>query len=69
MIAPVAARAKREKTPSCRDCFFHKNMLCALALESACPTFRPDTPQGLMPPRQPVLLTRQDGPAPVATTI
>ncbi len=52
--------AKREKAPACKDCFFHKNMLCALALESACPTFRPDTPQGLMPPRQPSLLMRQD---------
>ncbi|MDX6616637.1 MAG: hypothetical protein QOD60_1728, partial [Solirubrobacterales bacterium] len=28
-------------------------------LDSPCPTFRPDTPQGLMPPRQPVLLMRQ----------
>jgi hypothetical protein len=60
--------AKREKTPACKDCFFHKNTLCALALDSACPTFRPDTPQGLMPPRQPVLLMR-DAPASVAHTV
>lgn len=55
--------AKRQNAPKCKDCFFHKNMLCALALDSACPTFRPDSPQGLMPPRQPALLLRQDGAA------
>jgi hypothetical protein len=60
--------AKREKAPSCKDCFFHRNRLCALALDEACPTFRPDTPQGLMPPRQPALLMRQDAAPPLART-
>ena len=42
------------------DCFFHRNELCALDLESPCSTFRPDTPTGLVPPRQPALLLRQE---------
>jgi hypothetical protein len=33
-------------------------MLCALDLEEPCATFRPDRPEGLVPPRQPVLLMR-----------
>ncbi|MGZ5307638.1 MAG: hypothetical protein ACXWW8_00780 [Solirubrobacterales bacterium] len=61
---------KRAKPPSCEDCFFHRNTLCALALDSPCPTFRPDTPQGLVPPRQPTLLIREptlSQPGPAAT--
>ena len=26
--------------PTCQDCYFHRNALCALALERPCPTFR-----------------------------
>ena len=33
-------------------------MLCALDLEEPCATFRADRPEGLVPPRQPVLLMR-----------
>jgi hypothetical protein len=43
---------------SCEDCFFRRRSLCALGLDSPCPTFRPDTPDGLVPPRQPALLMR-----------
>ena len=43
---------------SCEDCFFRRRGLCALGLDSPCPTFRPDTPDGLVPPRQPALLMR-----------
>jgi len=46
---PVAK--SKMKKPSCEDCFFHQNMLCALALDSACPTFRP-AERGLAPDRQ-----------------
>ena len=49
----------RKGKPTCADCFFHRNQLCALDLGSPCSTFRPDTPQGLVPPRQPALLLRQ----------
>ncbi|MFN8160672.1 MAG: hypothetical protein U0R52_06470 [Solirubrobacterales bacterium] len=43
---------------SCEECFFNRNQLCALELGEPCATFRPDRPEGLVPPRQPVLLMR-----------
>jgi hypothetical protein len=55
-LAKTAGRA-RVKAPSCEDCYFRKNMLCALS-DGPCATFRPDRPEGLVPPRQPVLLMR-----------
>ena len=51
-----AKRPTRKVT--CEDCFFHTNMLCALELNEPCATFRPNRPEGLVPPRQPVLLMR-----------
>ena len=48
----------RNAAVSCEDCFFSRRGLCALGLDSPCPTFRPDTPDGLVPPRQPALLMR-----------
>jgi hypothetical protein len=33
-------------------------MLCALDEKEPCATFRPNRPEGLVPPRQPVLLMR-----------
>jgi len=42
---------KKTKCPSCEDCYFRKNMLCALALDAPCPTFRP-AERGLQPERQ-----------------
>jgi hypothetical protein len=56
------SKTARKRKPTCDDCFFHCNMLCALDLDEPCPTFRPNTPDGLVPPRQPALLIRQDGP-------
>jgi hypothetical protein len=49
---------RKPKAPTCDDCFFAKNGLCALELDEACATFRPNRPEGLVPPRQPVLLMR-----------
>ena len=43
---------RKPKAPTCDDCFFNKNRLCALELDEACPTFRPDSPEGLRPPQQ-----------------
>jgi hypothetical protein len=37
---------------SCEDCFFKRNGLCALTDSEPCPTFRPNHPEGLRPPRQ-----------------
>ena len=45
-------RTAQRKKVSCADCYFHCNTLCALGLEEPCPTFRPDTPEGLRPPTQ-----------------
>jgi hypothetical protein len=41
----------KRKCPSCEDCYFRKNMLCALELDGPCPTFRP-AERGLAPERQ-----------------
>ena len=37
---------------SCENCFFGKNLLCAVAGGEPCATFRPAHPEGLRPPRQ-----------------
>jgi hypothetical protein len=49
---------RKPKAPTCEDCYFHQNLLCALELGEPCATFRPNRPEGLVPPRQPVLLMR-----------
>ena len=45
---------------SCEDCFFKRNMLCALPLKEPCATFRPDHPEGLRPPSQLRFVFRQE---------
>jgi hypothetical protein len=57
----LAEGRARGAAVSCEDCFFRRRNLCALGLDSPCPTFRPDTPDGLVPPRQPALLMRDHG--------
>lgn len=52
------ARRDTVERPRCEDCYFRRNMLCALDLAEPCATFRQDRPEGLVPPRQPVLLMR-----------
>jgi hypothetical protein len=46
----MAAMAKAKRV-TCKDCFFHQNMLCALNCDAPCPTFRP-AERGLAPERQ-----------------
>jgi len=46
------ARQRTTQKVSCEDCFFRRNLLCALGLEEPCATFRPDSPEGLRPPQQ-----------------
>ena len=58
-LATRRASKRRKGRPSCVDCFFHCQMLCALDLDEPCSTFRPNSADGLMPPRQPALLLRQ----------
>jgi len=50
--------SRKAGQPKCEDCYFRRNMLCALESDGPCATFRPDRPEGLVPPRQPVLLMR-----------
>ena len=59
------ASKRRRGRPSCIDCFIHCQMLCALDLDEPCSTFRPNSADGLVPPRQPALLLRHppDDPA------
>jgi hypothetical protein len=60
-VAPVPislSMPRKPKPPTCDDCYFRKNLLCALELEEPCTTFRPNRPEGLVPPKQPVLLMR-----------
>jgi len=45
------------KPPTCQDCYFHRNGLCALSLERPCPTFRA-AGRTLQPPQQPQLVLR-----------
>ncbi len=58
-LARRRASKRRKGKPSCVDCFFHCQNLCALDLDEPCSTFRPNTEDGLVPPRQPALLFRQ----------
>jgi hypothetical protein len=45
---------------SCEDCYFKRNMLCALPLKEPCSTFRPNHPEGLRPPSQQRFVFRQE---------
>jgi hypothetical protein len=56
---PRKQRAKAAK-PACKSCYFGVRMLCALDLGGPCTTFRPDSPAGLVPPQQPMLLVEAD---------
>jgi hypothetical protein len=62
LLCPVSTVVASRKPPkvTCEDCFFGKNMLCALGLDEACATFRPDSPEGLRPPRQMHFVFRQE---------
>lgn len=56
--APSKPRQQRRSRPkpTCESCYFGSRMLCALELGAPCSTFRPDSPNGLVPPQQPMLL-------------
>ena len=56
----VGERNAKARKVSCEDCFFGSNGLCALALDEACPTFRPNHPEGLRPPSQLRFVFRQE---------
>jgi hypothetical protein len=52
--------AKGRAKVTCEDCYFRRNMLCALAEQEPCVTFRPFDPAGLKPPRQLRFVFRQE---------
>lgn len=57
---PNASPAAPVPKPSCDTCFFGCRTLCALHLDEACATYRPERPEGLRPPRQLRFTFRQD---------
>ena len=48
----MAQRRSATRKVTCEDCFFRRQGLCALDLAEPCPTFRPDSAEGLSPPQQ-----------------
>lgn len=52
MTTGSKTQRKPHTKPTCGGCYFHCNLLCALALEEPCATYRPDSPEGLRPPDQ-----------------
>ena len=45
---------------SCEGCYFGQNLLCAVSGSGPCPTYRPNHPDGLRPPRQLQFVFRQE---------
>jgi hypothetical protein len=56
----MAMGRERVKKASCEGCFFRANLLCALALDEPCATYRPNRPEGLRPPQQLRFVFRQE---------
>jgi hypothetical protein len=54
------SRISKVQKVTCEDCFFGRNLLCALSEDEPCTTFRPDSPEGLRPPQQMRFLFRQE---------
>jgi hypothetical protein len=53
--------SKRTAGVTCDDCYFRRAGLCALPVDSPCPTFRLHSRGSLVPPRQPRLVPRSLG--------
>jgi hypothetical protein len=51
---------KGQSKVTCEECYFGRNLLCALSQTEACPTFRPDHGDGLRPPQQMRFVFRQE---------
>ena len=56
----MAQRRSTPKKVTCEDCYFRANLLCALKVDEPCATFRPNSPEGLRPPRQLRFTFRQE---------
>jgi hypothetical protein len=57
---PAVPATKTARKVTCEDCFFRCNLLCALAEDTPCATFRPNHPEGLRPPQQLRFTFRQE---------
>jgi hypothetical protein len=58
-MTPAASGRRSAPKPSCEDCYFRVNLLCALEVEEPCSTFRPHEAQ-LRPPQQLRFVFRQE---------
>jgi hypothetical protein len=47
-----SAGLTKRRIITCEDCYFRRELLCALQLDEPCPTFRPASIDGLVPPVQ-----------------
>lgn len=56
----MATRRGGSKKVTCEQCYFRCNLLCALEVDEACATFRPNHPDGLKPPQQLRFVFRQE---------
>ena len=52
--------ASKARCVTCDDCYFRRELLCALRLDAPCPTFRPASIDGLVPPPQARLVPLPD---------
>jgi hypothetical protein len=59
-LEEIMATGRTAGKARCEDCFFHKNLLCAISETGPCPTFRPARPEGLRPPGQLRFVFRQE---------
>jgi hypothetical protein len=59
----MAQRSVASRKVTCEECFFARNMLCALERTEPCAAFRPYNPEGLRPPRQLRFTFRTEAPA------
>jgi hypothetical protein len=59
-VAPRSAKSVKSRKVTCEECFFARHGLCALELDEPCATYRPDSPEGLRPPRQMRFVFRQE---------
>lgn len=55
----TGGRAPRARKVTCEECYFRRNMLCALDLQEPCATFRPYA-SALKPPPQLHFVFRQE---------
>ncbi|HVL30982.1 MAG TPA: hypothetical protein VM299_02005 [Solirubrobacteraceae bacterium] len=54
------AKGRPATKAACEECYFGRNVLCALDLGGPCPTFRPYSAEGLRPPQQLRFAFRQE---------